>query len=775
MATPCTGLDFATDGRLATVSLDGFVRLYGSDLKRIEKKPSPGGKKPYSVSFSPDGGRLAVGFTDSTRIDVLSGRDLEPVYSPDTRGIDNGNICSVAWSSDGRFLYAGGTYDKEGSNPILRWKDAGRGERSELPAASNAVMQIVSLKSGGVAFGTADPAFGIIDPSDQKRLFRTAAIADFRAAGEGFRLSQDGATVQFGFELWGRSPARFSVNQRLLETGPLGGGLSPPLTRAEGLEITGWKNTYEPKLNGQPLKLEPYEKARSLAIAPDQQTFLLGTDWRLRLFDRKGKQKWDIPVPGVAWAVNIAGDGRTAVAALGDGTIRWYRLADGKELLALFPHNDRRRWVLWTPGGYYDASPGAEDLIGWHLNKGPEQAADFYPASRFREVYYRPEVIAKLLETLDTDQAIRLAERESGQRKPQAEVADILPPVVRILSPEEGSEAKEDEITVRFQVRSPPGAAVTEIKALVDGRPRATEYHLDLSEPEFEREIRVPLPESDSEVGIIAKNRHAWSEAAKVRVRWAGRSAVDLRPKLYVLAIGVAKYRDERLKLAYAAKDAHDFVHAIARQEGRLYRKIDSTELLDEKASKDAILDGLDTIQRQTTANDVAMIFLAGHGVDDANDFYYFLPVGADTGKLKSTAVPYSEIKNTVKSIAGKVLLFADTCRSGDIMGARRGPPDIQRIVNELASAENGAVVFASSTGNQYSQEDPKWENGAFTEALVEGLNGARAEGGRVTIDLLAFHISERVKELTKGTQTPPLPKPSNAAVGDFPIAVVIQ
>ena len=635
-------------------------------------------------------------------------------------------------------------------------------------------MHLVSLKSGGVAFGTAGPAFGIVDQSGQKRLFHTAAIADFWNAGESFRLSQDGATAQFGFEQWGRSPARFSVHQRLLETGPLGGGLSPALTRAKGLEITG-VNTSEPKLNGQPLKLEPYETARSLAIAPDQQTFLLGADWWLRLFDRKGNQKWKMPVPGVAWAVNIAGDGRTAVAGFGDGTIRWYRLTDRKELLALFPHNDRRRWVLWTPEGYYDASPGAEDLIGWHLNKGPEQAADFYPASRFREVYYRPEVIAKLLDTLDADQAIRLAERESGQRKPQAEVADLLPPVVRILSPEEGSEAKEDEITVRFQVRSPPGAAVTEIKALVDGRPRATEYHLDLSQPEFEREIRVPLPERDSDVGIIAKNRHAWSEAAKVRVRWAGKSAVDLRAKLYVLAIGVAKYRDERLKLAYAAKDAHDFVQAIARQEGRLYGKIDSTELLDEKAHKDAILDGLDWIQRQTTANDVAMIFLAGHGVDDANNFYYFLPVGADTGKLKSTAVPYSEIENTVKNIAGKVLFFADTCRSGDIMGARRGPPDIQGIVNELASAENGAVVFASSTGNQYSQEHPKWENGAFTEALVEGLNGARAEGGRVTINLLAFHISERVKELTKGTQTPPVPKPSNAAVGDFPIAVVIQ
>jgi WD40 repeat protein len=208
------GLDFASDGRLATVSYDGFVRLYGSDLKRIEKRPSPGSKKPRSVSFSPDGGRLVVGFYDSTRIAVLSGRDLEPVYSPDSRGIDNGMLSSVAWSSDGRFLYAGGTY-----NTIFRWKDAGRGERSELPAASQTVMQIVSLKSGGVAFGAGDPAFGIIDASGQKRLFRTAATVDFSAAGEAFRLSQDGATVQFGFEPWWRSPARFSVNSACLRPG----------------------------------------------------------------------------------------------------------------------------------------------------------------------------------------------------------------------------------------------------------------------------------------------------------------------------------------------------------------------------------------------------------------------------------------------------------------------------------------------------------------------------------------------------------------------------
>ena len=128
---------------------------------------------------------------------------------------------------------------------------------------------------------------------------------------------------------WNRRPARLDVTQRkftllVAETKADKAPLSPPRTAALGLEITGWEDTTEPRLNGQALPLEPYEIARSLAIAPDNQHFLLGTEWLLRLFDRQGRQQWEVPVPTIAWAVNIFGDGKLAVAAFGDGSIRWY-------------------------------------------------------------------------------------------------------------------------------------------------------------------------------------------------------------------------------------------------------------------------------------------------------------------------------------------------------------------------------------------------------------------------------------------------------------------
>jgi hypothetical protein len=111
-----------------------------------------------------------------------------------------------------------------------------------------------------------------------------------------------------------------------------------------------------------------------------------------------------------AWRVVQSPDGRLAAAALGDGTVRWYRASDGTELLAMFLHADGTRWVAFTPSGYYAASPGGEDLIGWQSNKGPHQAADFFPASRFHDRFYRPDAVARILRTLDETKAVQQAD-----------------------------------------------------------------------------------------------------------------------------------------------------------------------------------------------------------------------------------------------------------------------------------------------------------------------------------------------------------------------------
>jgi WD40 repeat protein len=410
--------DFDPQNRWVTSSWDGHLRLYspGADgFALVAKTQAPGGSQPYTAVFSPAGEQIAVGFADSSQINVLNGHDLTFLFAPDTTGIDNSSLNSVAWSVDGNSLYAGGRYYEGSSVPILHWSQAGQGHYTTWQGSSDIIMNIRPLNNGSIVYGAGDPTFAVLDSAGQKIVERKASIADYRGNREGFLIAHDGKTVQFGFEEGGKRPARFSLSeQRLILNPPLDISLTPPDTTS--LDITDWKYTYEPKLNGKALSLQQYEFSRSLAIAPDHSKFLLGTEWYLRLFDTNGQQLWRVDTPTAAWGVNISGDGKKAVAAFGDGTIRWYRLDNGQELLAFFPHLDGQRWIAWTPSGYYMSSvDNTDNLIGWHVNNGKEQAASFYPANALYSVLKRPAVVKKILDTLDEDEAVRLANAEKGE------------------------------------------------------------------------------------------------------------------------------------------------------------------------------------------------------------------------------------------------------------------------------------------------------------------------------------------------------------------------
>ena len=60
---------------------------------------------------------------------------------------------------------------------------------------------------------------------------------------------------------------------------------------------------------------------------------------------------------GVAYG-GVNGDGRVAVVGVSDGTIRWYRMKDGRELAAFYPHADRRRSGPLDAWGYFQRKRG---------------------------------------------------------------------------------------------------------------------------------------------------------------------------------------------------------------------------------------------------------------------------------------------------------------------------------------------------------------------------------------------------------------------------------
>lgn len=781
------GASFSRDGRLATTAYDGQLRLYSLGAGRLTllaKTRATGGQRPSGIAFSPDGQQLLVGYSDTTQVEVLDAHTLALRFRPDTSGVSNGNLSCVAWRADGQVLWAGGTWFKNGFRPLRQWAASGQGQAQDITLATNTMMSLAPLPEGSLLLGAADPQWGRISSRGQAEALGSSPLADLRDQEKTFALNSDASQVQFGFELWGKKPHGFDLHRRQLTA-----GTNPQLLlhNPNGLDIQGWKNTTRPTLAGVPLPLYQYEPSFSLAITQDAQRFVLGAGWSLRLFNASGQEQWQKPVPGAVYGVNIAANGRVVVAAYADGTIRWHRMTDGQELLAFFPHADRKRWVLWTPSGYYDAAPGAEELIGWHVNRGRNNAADFYPASRFRERFYRPDVIDRILDTLDETQALAQADAERGKRTQQINITQVLPPSVDLLSPAEGS-FSGSSLTVRYQLRSAGDAPVTAVRVRVNGQMVETRRDLAIAATGSSQQttssaqtLTIPLPSEDAEIQVFAENRHGVSSPATLRYRFAGAkpqpvatAPAELKPKLYVLAVGVSNYDNPDYRLGLAAKDATDLSAAFRQQKGLLYRDVEVRLLTDKAANRDAVVDGLEWLQRQVTARDVGVLFLAGHGVNAPDGAYYFAPSNFNLDSIKRTGVIFSEIKTTLSNLAGKAVFFVDTCHSGNVLGSGRRAlgSDITGIINELTSAENGVVVFSSATGREYALEDPKWGNGAFTKALVEGLMGKadHTGTGRITHKGLDYYLSERVKALTNGQQHPVTQAPGG--VPDFPLAI---
>jgi hypothetical protein len=120
-----------------------------------------------------------------------------------------------------------------------------------------------------------------------------------------------------------------------------------------------------------------------------------------------------------------------AVVAYGDGTIRWHRLDDGRELLALYVLADKQNWVAWTPEGFYGATAGAFGVLQWQVNRGFDAAADTVPVNAIPSLR-RPDALALVLQELETARALGIADLKAARRDVQIVTRSTKAPGARL-------------------------------------------------------------------------------------------------------------------------------------------------------------------------------------------------------------------------------------------------------------------------------------------------------------------------------------------------------
>jgi hypothetical protein len=354
------------------------------------------------------------------------------------------------------------------------------------------------------------------------------------------------------------------------------------------------------------------------------------------------------------------------VAAHGDGTIRWYRMSDGVELLAFMPLPDKTNWVAWTPEGFYAATPGAHGILRWHVNHGWDAPAESIPVEDIPGSF-RPAVLPLVLQELETPRALGLAVLAEHNK----------------------------EVAIRTHSQLPPGV------------------------------------------------------------------------QLHLLTVGISAYNEDYakdLRLHYADRDAHDLASAIVNTQEGLYSRVDAQALLDKDATRGGILRGLQTLRSEMergSGNDLAVVHFSGHGAM-VDGTLYLLPYDTDARDavgIKTSALSVDAFKSELVEIAkhGRVLVLLDACHSGatSLDGSAKAV-DATVLRHELAAAN--ITVLTSSTGQEVSFEDDKWQHGAFTRALLDALNDPTADTDRVGLinaAALAHYVARDVSSLTAGKQNP--------------------
>jgi Caspase domain/WD domain, G-beta repeat len=733
----CYGVDFSPSGDLAISTRLGQVQIYlnGDRFARGEKFPIDGLARPKHLRYSPDGRSLAFGSETMPMFGIMQ---TSPPYrvvlrhAPAEDGLRG--IFAVDWSADGRELWIGGERTESLEGMLYRVDDGGFGDVQRILTSERRIDDIRRLPNGEMAFVSAEPEVGVVRPSGRPLWLKRADTITVSPERGELRVNGDGSKVEFRPFPYALQWLSFSANApadsalRSLTAADV--DLPRPLRDSTALRFKISESREQLWINGRSVQLLPEERVLDHVIPADRGTAYVATSWFIRKLAPDGHSIWMTPIASEAEAVALTADGKLILAALTDGTIRWFRASDGAEILSLLALRNGVDWVAWIPPGYYESSTAGDNYFGWHLNfpKGPGQyVVRFYRAVQFDRVFYRPDVVRAYFVSHGRgplDQWVRKADGFNI-----ANLRQIAPPDLTISASPKVSGSSN--LLVNVAGRSLIAHA-EDWNLFVNGIPVVPGGNQPLTPNErasgdFQRTITV-APDTGS-VLLRAESRTARSLGyAQMTVNLRS-SLKPSRGRLFIVAAGVSHFDDKRIPpVPFAENDAASLVSTLTRLGGSEYSEIHSlvlTASTGHPATRSAFAQ-IEGFLGQASGQDTVVVFLASHGLSDPRGDYYFVPVDAARADIDATLsgrpgsggtlVPWTIFFSALEHTAGHRILIVDTCSSSAIQGTF----DAYSLAKR--SLSSSFALLAASKGSEESQSFPKGGHGLFTYALLEAL-----------------------------------------------------
>lgn len=498
----------------------------------------------------------------------------------------------------------------------------------------------------------------------------------------------------------------------------------------------------------------------SLTLTPDGQTVISGGAWGyIASYNLQTGKKVNqfVGHTGTIWGVAASPDSRFLISGSSDQTVRLWEINTGKLLLTIFQGTDKE-WVAWTPEGFFDCSPGGVKYIGYHINRGEEKAADYIRVDQIYDQFYRPDLVVMKLEGGHDNEIYAELSKVNIDRI----LAGGVPPIIEFITPNTDGTIKERNITLKIKLTD-KGGGIGKIVYRINGVTIGTEdgsrgikiaEGKNIIDKSVIKEKLITLQPGHNRIIVTAYNERNEIESRPTSIDLILKDVISEKPSLYVLSVGINKYRDHALKLIYSVSDGNALANKMRDIGKDLFHRVHVETLFDREATLERIEKKFDKLSKEVNTNDVFVFYVAGHGLN-LDGKYHFIPwelIYQNEDSVRKKSLTQERIQALLAKIpALKSVVLLDTCNSGAFARpSSRGLAE-KTAMDKLMRATGRATIAASSE-SQVALEGYKG-HGVFTYALLQALKGSADKtgnrNGEISVNEIAEYVSEEVPKLT--------------------------
>jgi hypothetical protein len=444
-----------------------------------------------------------------------------------------------------------------------------------------------------------------------------------------------------------------------------------------------------------------------------------------------------------------------AITAVGQ-TEKWLISGDDKGLMILWDLDDivkgKKRmlpylsmvyakngeWAIWSEEGVFSSSAGGHQLLNVSKELLP--------------LYRKPELLSKKITAPQHFHRLVAAELTNDK-------SIFNPPTVSLVKPPEISPQRDLEINAQI---CDAGGGIQSATLYLRGVPIAIEEATrgvsikgkasSSGQSNCHDYTRVvSLVDGDNQLMLVANNLFGNDSVPdKAVVKYL--SEKKKKPALHIATIAVTRYADKSFNLKYPVEDAKAVSGAFEKAGTGLFESIHTYNLFDEKVTRDGLASFFAQFKDRVNAEDVFILFIAGHGLFSSNSTeYYFLPYDIISSNILDTGIATDELMKLLSTVnAAQTLLLFDTCQSGGFDGFIKESQQVNSAQLKFVHRLGRASLMASSK-EQVALEGVRG-HGAFTSIILDALSGGADYTGDllITVDELTVYISKHLPELTE-------------------------